>query len=156
MRTIRIFTEVAASPVAIGYDTANTKAPPTRTGASKRGRGQSPSRPTTDEAPGDKTVSYTTSSLRLLDLLDTLYSRVGTVFDQQSLAELQRELDQSDCSRGSRDSYCPEVDGEPLPGRPEPASEGCGLMWELAWCPLLQGELELQCSTFIDMYNYIH
>ena len=98
---------------------------------------QSPKSDTSDQiVPKSSTsLTYATASLRLLDLLDTLFSRVGTIFDPDAVAKMHNEtiaMDQSD----DQTIYCPEVDQD---SSLRPRTDGCGFMWHVAWCPLLQG-----------------
>ena len=85
--------------------------------------------------------------MQLLDLLDALYSKVGQIFDEKTVENIQTKLNAAsqlsvnekqsgrfgsvsdmsmDSLRSSSSSY--------------PAMSGCGLTWRLAWCPILQGK----------------
>lgn len=124
VRCTRHFAEIASSKAALDYDKLHTK--PTKSPGSRREKASSPTRldrPVKGEggvvkmggARGDSNTTYASALLQLLDLLDALYSKVRGIFDGKELA-------------------CPEVEGCPEVG------EGV-LMWNTAWCPLLQGNL---------------
>ena len=119
-----------------------------------RGTSKSPKVESGDK-PGAKTnnsLTYATASLRLLDLLDALYSKVGRIFNKEAVARLQKEWNASvtraTATENDRETetkgtsvkvYCPEVDqGKTVSGRPD--SDGCSLLWHVAWCPILQGK----------------
>ena len=96
VRTVRLFTEVAGSRTALEYDRGKKK-------------------------EGEQT--YASAALKLLDLLDTLYSRAQTVFsDEAALNEL---------SGGG---------GE--------GGGGGGLLWHMCWCPLLEVNC---CDTLLHV-----
>ena len=84
-------------------------------------------------------------------MLDALYSKVGYIFFSQSVKEQDkyvllmievRNQDNkgSDGVSGQGGSYCPVADmtEEACPGGVENGIGG-GLMWKMAWCPLLKG-----------------
>jgi hypothetical protein len=107
----------------------------------------------TGEKSGANSLTYGTASLRLLDLLDALYSKVGRIFDKEATARLQSELSafvgRSNSPRSENVSskaeemrgkiYCPEVDQDGSTSSRRPGSDGCSLLWHVAWCPILQG-----------------
>ena len=95
----------------------------------------------------DSSVTYASSLLQLLDLLDALFSKVGQIFNLKSPEALMEEVmahnrDELDRVGGASaddiggDYYCPDIDVI-SDGRLQ--LEGCGLMWKIAWCPILQG-----------------
>ena len=85
------------------------------------------------------------------DSLDALYSKVGRIFDKEAAARLLSEwnafIGRADSARkvnvpkteeAREKVYCPEVDQDnATSGRP--GSDGCSLLWHVAWCPILQG-----------------
>ncbi len=77
-------------------------------------------------------LTYDTASLRLLDLLDALYTRVPHVFDDETVAKLRGPVANGN-EAVETGQYLPESDNEGL------WCEG-GLLWQLAWRSLLQGE----------------
>ncbi len=87
-------------------------------------------------------LTYATSSLRLLDLLDALYTRVPHVYDEQAVAKLHGLVANGN---GVTESglYSPESDKEGTEG------ELGGLLWQVAWRPLLQGSLDYVVSTCV-------
>ena len=94
VHSIRTFSEISSSSYAIEYDRVHTTPPPKP--SSKRDRTRSPTRitqplPLSSQKNGSS-LTYTTVSLRLLDLLDALYSRVGRIFDAKTIAKLQDEI----------------------------------------------------------------
>ena len=91
VRTVRLLTEVASSKAALEHDRGKKK-------------------------EGEQT--YTSAALKLLDLLDTLYSRTQAVFsDEAALTQL---------SEGGRGGEGGGGDARP------------GLLWHMCWCPLLE------------------
>ncbi len=85
-----------------------------------------------DTAKETSKLTYDTASLRLLDLLDALYTRVPHVFDDETVAKLRGPVANGN-EAVEKGQYLPESDNEGL------WCEG-GLLWQLAWRPLLQGE----------------
>ena len=153
---VRHFTETASAKQALDHDRYQGNIP--GKGGSKRERVPSPTRglsksPKTDsgEKSGANSLTYGTASLRLLDLLDALYSKVGRIFDKEAAARLLSEwnafIGRADSARkvnvpkteeAREKVYCPEVDQDnATSGRP--GSDGCSLLWHVAWCPILQG-----------------
>ena len=105
----------------------------------------------TEVASLDSSTTYVSSLLQLLDLLDALYSKVGHIFSSEALNQLKNRTNSTDDSgdqdnkgsggiSGQGGSYCPVADmtEETCPGGVENGIGG-GLMWKVAWCPLLQG-----------------
>ena len=97
LHCIRTFVEIGASPWALEYDDIHTN-PPSRGTASPGSGRVSPPWGAVQQQPqrgaeGGQTESltYTTASLQLLDLMDTLYSRVGRIFDSATVARMQKE-----------------------------------------------------------------
>ena len=98
LHCIRTFAEIAAGPWALDYDEIHTNPPP-RGAASPRPGRMSPPRGAVQQQPQrgggeggqEEGVSYTTASLQLLDLMDTLYSRVGRIFDSATVARMQKK-----------------------------------------------------------------
>ncbi len=204
LRCIRIFSEVSASSAALDHDRGHAS------GVSGKGGGRhgklsptriTPSIPAHVESGGKgKSATYTSTSLQLLDLMDTLYSRVGSIFNEKVVARLQSEMVVAGNEVGSvnggqirssnlssesamqEDSHATEaaVEGittvnqvstnsrSPIPPAPPipdysessatfPQSiifptestvlgTPCGLMWHIAWCPLLQGMGRMCCD----------
>ena len=155
---VRHFIETASSRQALDHDRNHGNLP--GKGGSKRERVPSPTRGTTKspktetgEKSGANSLTYGTASLRLLDLLDALYSKVERIFDKEATARLQSEwsafISRTDSARNENISkteevrgkfYCPEVDQDSsISGRP--GCDGCSLLWHVAWCPILQGNL---------------
>ena len=94
---IRTFTEIGAGPGALEHDKIHMT-PPSRGPTSPRLGRKSPPRGAVQQQPqrseeGGKTESltYTTASLQLLDLMDTLYSRVGRIFNSTTVARMEKE-----------------------------------------------------------------
>ena len=164
VHSVRHFIEIAASKQALDYDRNHGNLP--GKAGSKRERVPSPTRgmskslrTETSEKSGANSLTYGTASLRLLDLLDALYSKVGRIFDKEATARLQSEwsafISRADSARSENLSkmdeargrvYCPEVDQDNASsGRP--GSDGCGLLWHVAWCPILQGSLTFLQQT---------
>ncbi len=183
LRCIRVFSEVSASSTALEHDRGQT----TGTTGSRHGKTSPTRAPVSVPAHSDsegKGATYTTASLQLLDLMDTLYSRVGRIFDEKAVARLQSETEaavrgleslhngqvmssdlsiesgEQDTSSGAR-STADQVLAASSPSHPPPpptcpqASEdfavlpsghACGLMWHIAWCPLLQGIARMCCD----------
>ena len=149
IRCIRHFAEVASSSASLEYDRTHTQ----KSSRTKKDKISSPTRREHQKETGggkssfDSTSpSYGSSLLQLLDLLDALYAKVGLIFDEKTLACFREQLEVADrtslagkhsigrfssVNGGSKDNL---YNGSFLP------SEGCGLMWQLAWCPILQGE----------------
>lgn len=100
----------------------------------------------------DNNTTYASALLQLLDLLDALYSKVGRIFNFKTLAVLKESMDTAaqdsvvqDGGVSGQEGYCPDVDSCGENARPEvmacpEVGEGI-LMWNIAWCPLLQGKL---------------
>ena len=85
-------------------------------------------------------MTYMSSLLKLLDLIDTLYFKVGKVLDSKTVSRLMGEVDSrtqddKDEDGSGQDSYCPALDMTDECAR----TEKCGLVWHVARCPLLQG-----------------
>ena len=156
---VQHFIKTASSKQALDHD-RNHGNLPGKGGGSKRERVPSPTRGTTKspktetgEKSGANSLTYGTASLRLLDLLDSLYSKVGRIFDKEASARLQSEwsafISRADSKRSENASkteeargkiYYPEVDQDSATLR-HPGSDGCSLLWHVAWCPILQGDL---------------
>ena len=154
---VRHFIETASSRQALDHDRNHGNLPSGK-GNSKRDRVPSPIRGTpkspkieSGEKSGANSLTYGTSSLRLLDLLDALYSKVGRIFDKEGTARLQGEwstfVNKVDIAKSEsvlktgedkRKVYCPEVDQQGISSR-RSGSDGCGILWHVAWCPILQG-----------------
>jgi len=189
VHSIRTFSEISSSSYAIEYDRIHTTPPPKP--GSKRDRTRSPTRvtqplPLSSQKSGSS-LTYTTVSLRLLDLLDALYSRVGRIFDAKTIANLQEEIksmekraktqpkpesdetqheDQPSLQPGLSSTsanqgtstqdrlaspplprpYCPEADQDRA-SFPGAAMTSSGLLWHMAWCPLLQGMARMCCDV---------
>ncbi len=93
----------------------------------------------------ESNITYASSLIKLLDLLDALYFKVGRIFDDQALSALRSELgaggkEEEEVIKNG-EGYSPEADAIVI-------KRGCNggkdfsdspLMWEIAWCPLLQG-----------------
>ena len=164
VHSVRHFIEVTSSRQSLDHDRSHGNTP----GGKKRERVPSPSRGASSKSPktegGDKSgangSSYGTASLRLLDLLDALYSKVGRIFNKEAVARLQGEWDslvggvasikegegvgeiESKLDSSSGKLYCPEVDQDGFTsGRPR--RDGCSVLWHVAWCPILQGNLSV-------------
>ena len=89
VRTVRLLSEVASSKAALEYDSAKKR---------------------------DKDHTYASAALKLLDLLDTLYSRTQSVFaDEDSIKHL---------GGGG--------------GGGAGSDEAPGVLWNMCWCPLLE------------------
>ena len=84
---------------------------------------------------GDSDTTYASCLLMLLDLLDALYSKVGNIFDSKAIAKLKEVTSQ---------------DGGETPGQEGCCPKAPGLMWILAWCPILQGQQFVKC-LFISL-----
>ena len=167
---VRHFVETASSKQALDHDRNHGNVPGKGGHGSRRERVPSPNRGTpkspkseTGEKPGANSLTFGTASLRLLDLLDALYSKVGRIFDKEATARLQSELSafasRADSARSENTSskteevqrkiYCPEVDQNNASSSWRPSgSDGCSLLWHVAWCPILQG-------TYMYMYMYM-
>ena len=88
LATIRRFTEIAASQGSLQYDETIPKNP--KTGSNKKDKNsqkQSKAAKKSDATKQTNSLTYATSSLRLLDLLDALYTRVPHVYDEQALLD---------------------------------------------------------------------
>ena len=91
VRTVRLLSEVASSKAALEYDSAKKR---------------------------DKDHTYASAALKLLDLLDTLYSRTQSVFaDEDSIKHLG---------------------GGGGGGGGAGSDEAPGVLWNMCWCPLLE------------------
>ena len=97
VRCIRTFSEISATSTAMEYDRVHTSTPTKP--SSKRDRTRSPTRLTQPSSSSSlsnqntgSSLTYTTVSLRLLDLLDALYSRVGRIFDSETIIKLRNEM----------------------------------------------------------------
>ena len=157
---VRHFIETASSKQALDHDRNHGNLP--GKAGSKRERVPSPVRGTSKspktesgEKSGASSLTYGTASLRLLDLLDALYSKVGRIFDKEATARLQSEwsafINRADSARSENVSkteevrgkiYCPEVDQDSASSA-RSGSDGCSLLWHVAWCPILQGNLPI-------------
>lgn len=153
VHSVRHFIEVASSKRSLDHDRSHGNPP-----ARKRERVPSPTRgtlkspkPESGEKSGATSSTYGTTSLRLLDLLDALYSKVGRIFDKEAVARLQSEWNaalsgpsdtlktsESETTDTTAKVYCPEADQDgATSGRR--GCDGCSLLWHVAWCPILQG-----------------
>ena len=116
---VRTFAEVSAHSRALQYDRQHV-APPTKgVATSKRGsvpQEKLPLQSQPSSSSNDSSTSYTTSSLQLLDLLDTLYSKVVLIYSREMV------------------SAFPPSESKGTPGGRVP-----GPLWHMAWCPLLLG-----------------
>ena len=81
-------------------------------------------------------MTYATASLRLLDLLDALYARVGHIFDSDTVARIQegRVAMDNGVAKSGQNVYAPATDREVV-------KDKGGVLWCVAWRPLLQGEV---------------
>ena len=134
LATIRRFTEIAASQGSLQYDETIPKNPkPGSNKKDKNSQKQLKAAKKSDATKQTNSLTYATSSLRLLDLLDALYTRVPHVYDEQAVAELHRSVANGN---GGTESglYSPASDKEGTEGE-QPG----GLLWQVAWRPLLQG-----------------
>ena len=164
VHSVRHFIEVTSSRNSLDHDRSHGNTP----GGKKRERVPSPSRGASSKSPkmegGDKSgangSSYGTASLRLLDLLDALYSKVGRIFNKEAVARLQGEWNslvggvaskkggegvgeiESKLDGSSGKLYCPEVDQDGFTSG-QPRRDGCSVLWHVAWCPILQGNLSV-------------
>ncbi|XP_064404547.1 Golgi-specific brefeldin A-resistance guanine nucleotide exchange factor 1-like isoform X2 [Halichondria panicea] len=141
LATIRRFTEIAASQGSLQYDETIPKNP--KTGSNKKDKNsqkQSKAAKKSDATKQTNSLTYATSSLRLLDLLDALYTRVPHVYDEQAVAELHRSVANGDSGTESG-LYSPASDKEGTEGE-QPG----GLLWQVAWRPLLQGMARMCCD----------
>ena len=95
LRCIWTFSEVSASSVALEYDRGQSggrgggrqgKVSPTRSSAPPPAHIQS------GTMGGSDTATYTTTSLQLLDLMDTLYFRVTRIFNEKTITRLESEM----------------------------------------------------------------
>ena len=152
VHSVRHFIEVASSKQSLDHD-RNHGNPPgkkrERVPSPTRGTSKSPKTDSSDKSRASS-LTYGTASLRLLDLLDALYSKVGRIFDKEAVARLQSEKNafvgagdslrngESEVADTSSKVYCPEVDQDGARSRP-PGGDGCSLLWQVAWCPILQG-----------------
>ena len=118
-----------------------------------------------EEGSDKETQSYTTSSLQLLDLMDTLFSRygfcgvvgllyqlmccvdnslyftcrIGRIFTKEAVMQLQHETVTSDESNGAASmASCLEVSQDCIKMDKSSQVMCGGLLWQMAWCPLLQ------------------
>ena len=130
--TIRRFTEIAASQGSLRYDETHPQSPKVGSKKDKTTPKSKTQKSEVVKTQATNSLTYATSSLRLLDLLDALYTRVLHVYDDQAVAKLHGMV-----ARGNKETksgqYAPESDREAL-------KEEGGLLWQLAWRPLLQGE----------------
>ena len=155
---VRHFVEIASSRPSLDHDRSHGNTP-----SKRRERVPSPTRGTSRssktenaEVSGSSSATYATASLRLLDLLDALYSKVGRIFNKDTLSRLQSEWNtyvsrvsavegtvsgESESKDTSTKVYSPEadIDRSSLSGRL--GNDGCSLLWHVAWCPILQGKL---------------
>ena len=187
VRCIRTFSEISATSTAMEYDRVHTST--VSKPSSKRDRTRSPTRLTQPSSSSSlsnqntgSSLTYTTVSLRLLDLLDALYSRVGRIFDSETVTKLKSELtslenrakantkpgtqgegrsqaaSSTDVAQGTttegrpanptspRHPYCPEADQD-KGSCPRTTVTTSGLLWHVAWCPLLQGMARMCCDA---------
>ena len=151
---VRHFIEIASSRPSLDHDRSHGNTPSKRrerVPSPTRGTSKSPKTENT-EASRSSSSTYATASLRLLDLLDALYSKVGRIFDKDTLSRLQSERDtyvsrmsgsgaRVGAEPESKDTtakvYSPEADVDR-----SASSDGCSLLWHVAWCPILQGKCE--------------
>ena len=157
VHSVRHFIEVASSKRSLDHDRSHGNTP-----SRKRERVPSPTRGSlkspkaeSGEKSGTNSSTYGTTSLRLLDLLDALYSKVGRIFHKEAVARLQSEwnaaVNRPDTMKNSESAdttakvYSPEADQNgSTSGRR--GCDGCSLLWHVAWCPILQGNV----INFID------
>ena len=156
VHSVRHFIEVASSKRSLDHDHSHGNTP-----SRKRERVPSPTRgslksPKAEcgEKSGTNSSTYGTTSLRLLDLLDALYSKVGRIFHKEAVARLQGEwnaaVSRPDAVKNSESEtadamakvYCPEADQDGLASRGR-GCDGCSLLWHVAWCPILQGNVNV-------------
>ena len=158
IHSVRHFIEITSSKQSLDHDRNRGNTP-----GKKRERVPSPTRGVSLKSPksesGEKSAanssSYGTASLRLLDLLDALYSKVGRIFDKEAVTRLQSEWNalvgrapattkddsQEKAEEASSEKpYCPEVDQNGAIASGRPGNDGCSLLWHVAWCPILQGK----------------
>ncbi len=131
--TIRRFTEIASSQGSLDHDNSpSLKSPKTGNKKEKNSQKQSKTAPKIEPSKQNSKLTYATASLRLLDLLDALYTRVPHVFDDQTVAKLHGQVFNGNGGVKSG-QYLPESDIEG-----QRSCEG-GVLWQVAWRPLLQG-----------------
>ena len=83
--------------------------------------------------------------MQLLDLLDALYSKVGQIFDEKTVENIQTKLNAASQlsvneKQSGRFGSVSDMSMDSLRSSSYPAMSGCGLTWKLAWCPILQGK----------------
>jgi brefeldin A-resistance guanine nucleotide exchange factor 1 len=152
---IRTFAEVSGCGLALEHEASMGRLHPFHmsTGSSRHhpGRSVSPSRaPSSSKTLGDSSTatdrenqSYTTASLQLLDLMDTLFSRIGRVFTPEAVGLLKKEFE-VEGSKATVHTALPQ--SEPIM-KPVTGCGGGGLLWRIAWCPLLQGMARMCCDS---------
>jgi brefeldin A-resistance guanine nucleotide exchange factor 1 len=152
---IRTFSEVSGCGLALEHEASMGRLHPFHmsTGGSRHhpGRSVSPSRaPSSSKTLGDSSTatdrenqSYTTASLQLLDLMDTLFSRIGRVFTPEAVVLLKKELE-VEGSKATVHTALPQSEPNLKPGT---GCGGGGLLWRIAWCPLLQGMARMCCDS---------
>ena len=154
VHSVRHFIEIASSRQSLDHDRRHGKSTPSK----RRERVPSPTRGTSKspkiespEASGSNSSTYGTASLRLLDLLDALYSKVGRIFDKETVARLQsdwssfvsrasateRANEELESGDAAAKVYSPEADIDR-----SSRGDGCSILWHVAWCPILQGEID--------------
>lgn len=155
VHSVRHFIEVASSKRSLDHDHSHGNTPSRkreRVPSPTRGLLKSPKAESGGEKSGTNSSTYGTTSLRLLDLLDALYSKVGRIFHKEAVARLQGEWNaavsrpdgmknsKSETANTTAKVYCPEADQNgSTSGRR--GCDGCSLLWHVAWCPILQGKM---------------
>ena len=83
---------------------------------------------------------------------------MGQIYDAKTLASLTcrtescADQDTGESCDSGQGGYCPDVDAAGVvPASTGHRDGGCGLMWNLAWCPLLQGELIVVSGIFLPV-----
>ena len=64
-------------------------------------------------------------------------------------------MSQDRAVQDSVEGYCPDVDGVRGEGVGEGGEPQCSVMWSVAWCPLLQGELHILYVYVLYISVYI-
>ena len=147
---------MASSKAALDSDKLQTQ--PSK-GGGRREKASSPTRQKGEAGKlgrlNETDTTYASSLLQLLDLLDALYSKVGGIFDLDTVAHLesrtkqfQDEMSQDRAVQDSVEGYCPDVDGVRSEGG-DGGEPQCSVIWSVAWCPLLQGELHPDLEIII-------
>ena len=171
VHSIRTFSEISSSSYAIEYDRVHTTPPPKP--SSKRDRTRSPTRitqplPLSSQKNGSS-LTYTTvfdakTIAKLQDEIKSMESRAKAQprpesDETQSEAQPSSQPDLSSADTPQRTStldqlaspapprpYCPEADQDRV-SHPGTAVTPSGLLWHMAWCPLLQGMARMCCDV---------